>query len=140
MFTLLLGHLTGDYFLQTQYLARNKSRNTLKGWMAAFIHCVIYTASVCLFMWNFDLIWIVVVFLSHFPIDKFSLADVYMKYITGGDMKAYANKVDSLHGGLYLQGSRGIETLLGGFTTLRYLIIDNGLHILIMWGAYQIIY
>jgi hypothetical protein len=121
-------------------MALNKSKNTLEGWFAAFVHCIVYTASVCVFMLNFDLIWIAVVFLSHFPIDKFGLADVYMKYITGGDMKTYVDRVNGLHGGLYLHNSRGIETLTGSFTTLRYLIIDNGLHILIMWGAYQIIY
>jgi hypothetical protein len=131
MFTLLLGHLTGDYLLQNQWMALNKSRNTLKGWIAAFIHCIIYTASVCVFMWNFDLIWIVVVFLSHFPIDKFSLGEKYLYYLTGGSLTDYAKKDNVV---------THMEVLVGGFATLRYLIIDNGLHILIMWGAYQIIY
>lgn len=133
MFTLLLGHLTGDYLLQTQWMALNKSRNTLKGWLAAFVHCIIYTASVCAFMWNFDLIWIAVVFLSHFPIDKFSLGEKYMEYLTGGSMKEYVERDCGLI-------RRRMDVLVGGFTTLRYLIIDNGLHILIMWVAYQIIY
>ena len=60
MFEMLLGHLTGDYLLQNEWMAMNKSKNHIVGWTAAIVHCWIYTFAVCLFMWKFDLIWIVV--------------------------------------------------------------------------------
>lgn len=47
MLQLLLGHLVGDYLLQTSWMAVNKSKKTLQGWMAAIVHSVIYTLSVC---------------------------------------------------------------------------------------------
>ena len=83
MFEMLLGHLAGDYLFQNEFLAMNKSKNTGVGWLSALVHCIIYTLTICLFMQNFDWIWIVVVFLTHFPIDKFSLAEKYMHYVKG---------------------------------------------------------
>ena len=83
MFELLLGHLVGDYLLQNEAQAMNKSKNTLKGWYYATIHCLLYTLAVCLFTWKFKLIWIIAVFFSHFFIDKFALAEKYMHFIKG---------------------------------------------------------
>jgi len=132
MFTLLLGHLTGDYLLQNSWMALNKTKNTFNGWMAALVHCLIYTAAVCLFMWNFDMIWIGVVFLSHFPIDKFGLGDKYMHYLKGGGLKDYVYENDN--------PVTRLTTLEGGFKAFVYAMTDNTMHLILMWGAYQLIY
>ena len=131
MFELLLGHLVGDYLLQTSWMALNKSKNSLEGWLAATVHCIVYTLAVCLIMWNFDLIWIVAVFLSHFPIDKFSLGEVYMKYVKNYSLWDFIKKSG------WIERKHIIE---GGFLALVYTITDNTMHLLLMWGAYQIIY
>jgi len=140
---LFLGHLAGDYLLQNQWMALNKSKNTLNGWMAALIHCVLYTLAVCLFMWNFDPIWIIVVFLTHFLIDKFSLTDKYLHYIKGRSLKNYVKKDDKE----IIENNRTWKTLInrydvleGSFATVVYTITDNTMHLILMWGAYQIIY
>jgi hypothetical protein len=148
MFELLLGHLVGDYLLQNEWMAMNKSKNTWIGWLSALIHCVLYTLAVCLFIQNFDFIWIAVVFLSHFPIDKFSLAEKYMHFIKGKGMKDYV-----------LKDLRDIETqgllyppklpkhvlnrydmLEGGFTSIVYTVTDNTLHLVLMYVSYNLIY
>lgn len=134
MFELLLGHLAGDYLLQNQWIAMNKSKNTWIGWLSALIHCILYTFAVCLFMWNFDPIWIVVVFLTHFPIDKFMLAEKYLHFIKGKSMNDYVEKHNNL------RTKDGYDMLEGGFTSLVYTITDNTMHLILMWGAYQIIY
>lgn len=137
MFELLLGHLAGDYLLQNEFMAMNKSKNTWIGWLAAFIHCILYTFAVCLFTWNFQLIWIIAVFLSHFPIDKFGLADKYMRYIKRSGLKDYINHVvegmtprDVLDNPMYFTGEQ-YNNLTGGFRAVVYTITDNTMHLIL---------
>jgi len=144
MFELLLGHLAGDYLLQNEWMALNKSKNTLNGWMAALVHCILYTLAVCLFMWNFDPIWIVVVFLTHFPIDKFMLAEKYLHAIKGKGLKDYVRKDEWKDNFIYVNPPKKelnrYDILEGSFAAVVYTITDNTMHLILMWGAYQIIY
>jgi len=140
MFRLLLGHLVGDYLLQNEFLALNKSKNTRIGWLAASIHCLVYTLAVCLFMWNFDWFWIIIVFLSHFLIDKFGLAELYMTKIKGFGLKDYIDNINSDTRWHYISNSKGNRILKGGFTAVVYTITDNTMHLVLMWCAYQLIY
>jgi hypothetical protein len=133
MFELLLGHLVGDYLLQNKWMALTKSKNTLEGWLAALVHCLIYTFAVCLFMWNFSLIWIVVVFNSHFWIDKFALGEKYKMLIGSSTLKEF------VHRPKWSEITR-YDIVEGGFASLTYTITDNTMHILLMWGAYKLIY
>lgn len=129
---LLLGHLVGDYLLQNKWMALTKSKNTLEGWLSAITHCLLYTFAVCLLMWNFDWIWIVVVFNSHFWIDKFALGEKYKMFIGSSTLKEFVHKWDPL--------ITRRDIVEGGFASLTYTITDNTLHLLIMYVAYQIIY
>lgn len=140
MFEMLLGHLCGDYLLQNEFMAMNKSKNTLMGWTAAMVHCILYTLAVCLFMWNFQLIWIVAVFCSHFFIDKFGLAEKYMKYIKGAGLKDYIDRVDHQYTRTWIDDSEGQRMLTGGFRAFVYAVTDNTMHLILMWGAYKILY
>jgi hypothetical protein len=134
MFQMLLGHLVGDYLLQNEWMAMNKSKNNMKGTIAAMVHCLLYTFAVCLFMWNFQLIWIIVVFLSHFPIDKFALGEKYMHYLKGKGLKDYVVR--------YSQNKipNGYDALEGGFSAVVYTITDNTMHLVLMFIAYKLIY
>ena len=147
MFELLLGHLAGDYLLQNEWMAQNKSKNTLIGWLAALVHCIIYTLAVCLFMQNFQPIWMVVVFLTHFPIDKFSLAEHYMHYIKRKSLYDYI--YNGFHEEPFPQNPpipkqqtrvNRVDVLVGGFSAVVYTITDNTMHLILMWGAYKLIY
>ena len=114
-------------------------------------------------MQNFQPIWMVVVFLSHFPIDKWSLAEHYMHYIKSKGMRDYVNKDKYLgisargrglmneEGGVDEYELLGFETvrqpplkrmdvLEGGFSAVIYTITDNAMHLILMWGAWQLIY
>lgn len=141
---LILGHLLGDYLLQNEWMAMNKSKFSLEGWLACTVHCIIYTLAICLFTWNFDPIWIVAVFLSHFPIDKFALAEKYMHYIKGKGMRDYVRKDGWWDGDVFVKptmtGHNRYDILEGGFTSIVYTVTDNSLHLILMWGAYQLIY
>src|SRR6056297_3501264 len=87
MFEMLLGHLVGDYLLQNDWMALNKTKNNITGWVAAIVHCLIYTLAVTVLMWEFNIYWIIAVFFSHFFIDKFSLAKYYLFYVKGKSFK-----------------------------------------------------
>jgi hypothetical protein len=137
-FQMLLGHLCGDYLLQNEYLAINKSKNTWIGWLTAFIHCIFYTLAVCLFMWNFQLIWIIAVFCSHFFIDKFGLAEKYMKYVKRSSLRDYINEADSNR--YDKDNSVGQDMLTGGFRAFVYAVTDNTMHLILMYLAYKLIY
>ncbi len=146
MFGLILGHLVGDYLMQNEFMAMNKTKNTLIGWSAASIHCILYTLAVCTIMWNFDLWWIIIVFLSHFPIDKFGLAEKYMHYIKGKGLKDYVKKDCFWLNFIYTPKPENIhninryDILEGGFAAVVYTITDNTMHLLLMWIGYQLLY
>jgi hypothetical protein len=140
MFEMLLGHLVGDYLLQNQWMALNKAKYTLVGWIAALVHCIIYTASVCLFMKQFDWQWMIIVFLTHFPIDKFSLGELYMDKVKGYGLKKFINNVNNAEPHKYLNSSMGNNMLLGGFTAVVYAITDNTMHLVLMYIAYTLLY
>lgn len=61
----IIGHLVGDYLLQTDWMAQNKK---LRSW-PCLVHCVIWTACVCIFAgWG----WLAAAFLlaCHFGQDR----------------------------------------------------------------------
>jgi hypothetical protein len=137
---MFLGHLVGDYLLQTEWMAMNKSKNTYKGWLAALIHCLIYTFAVCLLMWNAQPIWILAVFLSHFPIDKFGLGEKYMKYVKGSSLRDYIDSVNNTYTRTWIDSGDGERMLTGGFRAFVYAVTDNTMHLVLMYCAYRLIY
>jgi len=117
---ILLGHLVGDYLLQSKKMAIKKSAKGINGLMWCLLHCLIYTAITCLFTSTVDPIKIILIFMSHFPIDRWSLANKWLKIIKGRDfMNAYKSK-DKFH-----------EIDLS-FSTIVYVVVDNTMHILLM--------
>ncbi len=112
-FGLLVGHLVGDYILQNDWMAKNKvnphpgkepfsllatvpigpddQKNWAKakrdyriGHLACFSHCLWYTIAV----WGFSYWWmpwwgLLACFLVHFPIDRWRLAAMWMRNVSG---------------------------------------------------------
>lgn len=68
---ILMGHLIGDYLLPfTGWMAKNKTKNTLVGWIACLIHAAAYTATLVLFVGDYTSWKFLVIFGSHFVLDK----------------------------------------------------------------------
>ncbi len=117
----VLGHLTGDYLLQSRTMALKKSEKSLNGIAWCIFHCLIYTGSICLFLWTINPLIIVLVFASHWFIDGWSLASKWLKLIRGRDfVKAY-NSTEKYH-----------EIDLA-FSCFVYAIVDNTMHLIILW-------
>lgn len=67
-------HMIGDYITQNHWLANTKVKNSLIGYLACFIHVLLYSLPF-LAIGSFQAVG--VIFITHYLIDKFRLA----KYI-----------------------------------------------------------
>ena len=129
MFTIfeniLLGHLVGDYLLQSKKMALIKSAPGLNAFLWCLLHCLLYTLSICLFTGTTNLLKISLIFMSHFPIDRWSLASKWLSLIKGRNfMTAYQAK------------DKYWEIDLS-FSTIVYVIVDNTMHILLMAAIFK---
>jgi hypothetical protein len=117
----LLAHLVGDYMLQTDWMATQKT----KKWYPAAVHAFFYTLS--FFLLTNSALALFVIMVSHYFIDRYRLA-VYFIF--------FKNKITSPH----LRWSDCKET---GFPKSRpislsrilVIITDNTIHLLINFAA-----
>jgi len=130
MFEMLLGHLVGDYLLQNNWMAIGKTKHNGIGWLACTVHCFLYSLAVCLLMWQWTMAWFAVVFLSHFVLDKFGLPEKYLKLINGRSLERFMNNQENKQYTPYIG-------LRAGFTVFVYVVVDNSMHLLIMWAAWH---
>ncbi len=103
---LLLGHLIGDYILQDDWMAKNKTSSTL----VCLVHCVLYTFGCfsCAFWW-LPLWAYPVIFVFHFPVDRWRLARRWMSIM-------------------------GQETFATGvFAPWSIIVVDNTIHLAVLF-------
>ena len=74
---LLVGHMLGDYVFQNDWMALNKTKMTVKGWIACASHAGMYTACVAVTTgwgwapnWSAESLAIILIFIVHFIQDK----------------------------------------------------------------------
>lgn len=65
-----IGHLVGDYLLQNDWMAFRKKEKSLRGELACNVHCLLWTLSVLLFTGWWDWRHAVLVYLSHYVLDR----------------------------------------------------------------------
>jgi len=119
---MVLGHFVADFMLQPKSMALKKSQPGLEGAATCTRHCLIYTCTVCLFALNFTPIFALLVFLSHWPIDRWSLAGKWGKLI---------GRPTILETFGSLEVRRDIEL---GFAVLVYAVSDSTMHLVLLWG------
>lgn len=142
---LVLGHLLGDFFLQNKWMAMNKQGST---WKCA-VHCAIYTGAVTLTTWPaiHGWAWSLLVFCSHFPIDRWSLADKWLDLINGrslwdfmwfghrdihlGNTGAYGASAEFVR--------KNYHILRGGFHAVVYTVVDSTMHLFLMYYGAQLL-
>ena len=70
-FSLLVGHMLGDFILQNDWMAAKKTKSS----DACAVHCLIYTLALLATCWWFLPWWTYpVIGLAHFPVDRWRLA------------------------------------------------------------------
>ncbi len=129
---LFLGHLVGDFLCQNDWMALNKTKPGWMGTLAALVHCIIYTVAMCEVMQDWRASWMALVFLSHYPIDRYRLADYLIKWKGNKTVTAF---LDNRH----WNDDHQVRTLAieAGFNAVVYVAIDNTLHLLIMYYGYM---
>jgi len=123
---IVLGHLTGDFLLQSKLMALKKSQPGWQGIKWCFIHCLIYTASLALFLWTLNPLILILIFLSYYPIDRCSLASKWLKMIRGRDfIQSYLKK-------------ENFWEIDVAFSCLVYTVVDNTMHLILLWGICKV--
>lgn len=129
---LIFGHLFGDYLFQTRGMAWTKTAPGLKGFFACFRHCLLYATMVTICLLNLPysrevslksilLLWLIS-FITHFPIDRWSLAKYWMKFL-GRTPPALRMELTT-------------ENL---FNVIVYVVIDNTMHLYLMYSLIELL-
>lgn len=139
--SLFIGHLVGDYIFQNDAMAVNKSKSSTKGLWYCVLHCSIYAMCVATFVvmggWRFEyspsISWsllasFVIAYVSHYPIDRHSLATKWMEFFRQTQFK----HVCSWHKADESCEVNNIK-LRAFFVAPVYIAIDNTFHLVIMW-------
>lgn len=111
-FSLILGHFIADFLFQTSEMANQKWRKTWSGFHWCNLHVLIYTLIICISVNRFEAVFAIGIFIPHWIIDRYSLAEKWMHMIK----RSYLLKSESP---LYL--SLGVSL---------YIFIDQTLHFL----------
>ncbi|OGF27702.1 hypothetical protein A2303_00550 [Candidatus Falkowbacteria bacterium RIFOXYB2_FULL_47_14] len=121
IFPVLLAHFAGDYWLQTKNMALNKSKKGVRGILTCCLHSLVYTACFCAFLRTPDPWLAVLIFLSHYPLDRWSLAEKWLKLINGRNVM-----------GAFLSRDKYREIDLS-FSCIVYAVTDNSMHLFLIW-------
>jgi len=114
-FPQIIAHIIGDYFLQNDYLATRKNKNS---WVCLF-HSLFYILPFVLFFSEKSYLVFFIIAFSHFIIDRFSLA----KYLNRWK-NLYRKSEACPYTGM---GKDRIE----GVNWFVYIVMDNTLHVVI---------
>ena len=118
---ILLGHLVGDFLLQSREMAIRKTEKNWVGFIWCFVHSLIYTLTICFFLQTINPLIIFLIFISHFPIDRWSLANKWLKLIRGRDFFSAYHSKEKYH---------EIDLI---FSCIVYAVADNTIHLILLY-------
>jgi len=125
---LLMGHLVGDYLLQTSNMAYNKKIK----FSACFNHCIVYTLAVslalviCPTISNVTLSLMFWIFMSHWILDRYEFINWWFKRL---NIRSW-NSIDAK-----LEDNTLVhQTIAVSFGSIVYTAADNTLHLIMMTG------
>ncbi len=118
----LLLHGLGDYIIQTDWMAQNKKKKGLMGFIACQIHCITYSLPFFLIgSWQA----VLAIYLSHFAIDRTKILDYALAWKNNVKM---GKKLDISNFGFKRERPFAISVWL-------YIITDNVLHLICNYFA-----
>jgi len=146
MFWAVLGHFIGDYLLQNKWMLSKSEKGTW-GALVCIIHSFIYslavTLVVSLYFYGSLLnslrgpLVLTMVFLTHYPIDRWSLATKWLKWIKGRRLDRFDDMYQESYSG-YLSRVSNVSNIATqqAFAAIVYTIADNTTHILLMIAGF----
>ena len=117
-----LGHLIGDYLLQSKAMALNKFEKGRYGALLCTLHVFLYTLAVCAMVAMIHPLsaWFaIVVFIPHWLIDRYSFASWWLKLIKGRTFDAVFPDIMNQK-----------EVFGAAFAAIVYTVTDNTFHAL----------
>jgi len=133
---MLFGHLFGDYIFQNNWMAQNKKSDSCP----CLVHCSIYTVIIMLFMFPYiplvftfdgivDYLTIsMLVFMSHWILDATHLVSRWMKFYGTRSFDDVLTEGKHLHAPCTVANAISIT-----FGAIVYVILDNTIHLFLMW-------
>ena len=118
---LLLAHAIGDFLLQPKWMAVTKGSNSL----VCSLHVALYTAAIMLVMWESSPALAVAIYVPHWIIDRWSLADWWSTAIHGRTLAAAWTSEEEY---------REFDI---AFTAVVYTVIDTTLHMACLMAAFH---
>ena len=158
---LLLGHMVGDYWFQSDKMAINKSKKGREGRDLCVLHCLIYSICVALFVvfggWSCSYLKndlsplnvlfgnlsfaFLIAYVTHYPIDRISFAWIWMRWMGSSKFE----EVDGEVGAKYPDGFGNYDTTQVKINKRQYFIapvyiaVDNSFHLVLMWILFSVL-
>jgi len=138
-FRLVIGHLVGDYLLQTNCMALNKKKQDTEGMQACCIHCLVYSLAVLLAVFpeisNMGSfvdagLFAIVVFISHFIFDRWNIVDFWLELIGS---RSYDKTLEKPVPEMNIKDHYAVA-----YTALVQTVADNTLHLIGLFVAVKI--
>lgn len=132
----IVGHLVGDYLLQNDWMALNKKKVSFP----CVIHCLLWTAAVCLFSGWYSWCVITALFITHFIQDRTNIIIWWMKIIG----QSRFMKADELQLVINTPRESIVPILSGavlkpGLGPWSIIVVDNVFHILTIWIVWRFV-
>lgn len=121
LIALIFGHLLGDFVFQTKKMALLKSEKSAKGIIWCSFHVSVYTLLVSIVAGIANPIVWIAIFVPHWIIDRYSLANKWLKFIGGRTFESAQNSTDQW------------KNFDIAFTSIVYTVVDGTFHIFSLW-------
>ncbi|MEK7390552.1 MAG: DUF3307 domain-containing protein [Patescibacteria group bacterium] len=122
-----LGHMVGDFLLQSTWMALTKSQKGLLGMWACTVHVTLYTSAVVLMLWlgggTIATMVVVAIFIPHWVIDRWSLGEKWLRMTRSRNR----NRIEKTSGLM--------REYAFAFYAPVYISVDNTLHFLCLWAT-----
>ena len=135
---LIFGHIAGDYLFQSEKMAKYKGSYNKYGYKWCFLHTIIYIASIFAFVTMIPLVinyfvpnkmeviylsvWFYVInFIGHYVMDYWSLGQKWLNVIRGRNFLNDFSSTDEY------------RDIALAFSCMVYVIVDNGIHLMMMY-------
>lgn len=130
MIQMVIAHMVGDWVLQPRYMAIEKGKNTLSGYLYCLLHVAVYTWCYIIFVPNQSIQFYLSIAIPHFIIDKWSLMSHWQKFKDGQFWwQAYEEYPTNFEARVQM-----------GFAGMRYAVEDNTAHLVCMYLSHMYYY
>ena len=126
---IILAHIIADYFLQNNWMAKNKKSQ----WFPCFVHCGIYTVVMVLIVPELGWYAIPWVFASHAILDGFHTIDWWFRLIRGRSIEAMKHDYLSQRACAYAGDDDMMRHSSIAITWFVQIVADNAAHIVLVW-------